>query len=78
MVTPSASENCCCVMQEQELGRGSRLTVLRHAVLPDHPDPRVALKDFVGRDDGDVFDEGLRQNLAIERIGMMPGQPEKA
>lgn len=38
----------------------------------------VKCERFVGRDDWDVLHEGLRDDLAVEGIGVMCGQIKKA
>src|SRR5437667_7085204 len=44
---------------------------------PYHLEAFVKTEGFVRCDDGDVFHQGLRDDLAVEGISMMRGQIEK-
>ena len=44
---------------------------------PDHPNPLVTSEYLVGGYDGYILSERLRQDLAVERIGVMPRQSKQ-
>jgi hypothetical protein len=45
--------------------------------LPDHPHPEVRSENLVAGDNRNVFGQRRRQDLAVEGIGVMPGESEQ-